>query len=336
MDLRTPFGRFWRFGLSLIGACATAASACHSSPTAPGSLASALSFSSSPIDAAVIEFVTPLGHLNPPDHTFPTDHIYFYHHLNHPTAPAYAVVAPAGGTVTSILQHGDQKVSVEVTSSQTYYLDHVVLDGTIQQGAKITAGQRLGMTSSAAYALDFGLVNTAVTLGFINPARYATDSVHADMPLKYFAEPLKTTLYGLVQRIGADKDGQVCFDHTGTLAGNWFLDSLPVAQSAAYGAGPMQLAFVRDPADPTQLCISIGGTLAMTGVLNVAAGATDPALVTPASGVVAYPVAAPFFGGPSGVVLVQMNSGGSITVEAFPGATAGTVTFTTNARTYVR
>ena len=310
--------------------------ACGSSPTSPGSLASALSFSVSPIDAPVIESVTPLGNLNPPDHTFPTDHIYFYHHLSHPTAPAYAVVAPAAGTVTSIVQHNDQKLYVQVTSSLTYYLDHVVLDAAIKQNTKVTAGQRLGVTSSGAFGIDLGVVNTGVTLGFINPARYATDSVHADAPLKYFAEPLKTTLYGFVQRVGADKDGQVCFDLAGTLAGNWFLDSLAVSQSAVYTSGPMELAFVRDVNDPSQLRISIGGTLAMTGALNVAAGAPDPASVTPASGVVAFPVTSSVFGAPSGVILVQMTSGNTITVEAFPGGTAGNVSFTASARTYVR
>jgi hypothetical protein len=313
-----------------------AATACGSSPTSPGGLATSLSFSVSPIDTSVIEFITPLGNLNPPDHTFPTDHIYFYHHLNHQTAPAYVVVAPAAGTVTSIVQHGDQKVNVQVTSSQTYYLDHVVLDGTIQQNTKVTAGQRLGVTSSGAYGLDLGLVSQNVTLGFINPARYSGDSVHAGAPLKYFAEPLKSTLYGLVSRVGADKDGQVCFDQAGTLAGNWFLESLPVSQSAVFTSGPMELAFVRDVTDPSQFRISIGGTLAMTGVLNVAAGAPDPASVTPATGAVAYAVTPGAFGAPSGVILVQMTAASSIRIEAFPGGTSGAVSFTSNTRTYVR
>lgn len=35
-------------------------------------------FSISPIDPSSLEVIEPLGHLNPPGHNFPTDHIYFY------------------------------------------------------------------------------------------------------------------------------------------------------------------------------------------------------------------------------------------------------------------
>ena len=59
-------------------------------------------FRASPIDPGTIEFIAALGNLNPPGHTLPTDHIYFYHRLNNQSAPPRTVVAPADGTVQTI------------------------------------------------------------------------------------------------------------------------------------------------------------------------------------------------------------------------------------------
>ena len=46
--------------------------------TGPGECGSTLVFSVSPLDIENITGIVPLGNLNPPSHTFPTDHIYFY------------------------------------------------------------------------------------------------------------------------------------------------------------------------------------------------------------------------------------------------------------------
>src|SRR5262245_1597388 len=205
-----------------------------SGPSGSGTAAT-LAFTVSPIPVSAIEFVTALGQINPPDHTLPTDHIYFYHRLNHPNAPQYEVVAPAGGTVATVLKGNDDKVYISVTSSHTYYLGHVTLDSGIRDGVKVQAGQRLGVTSNLSYGLDLGLLNQSFTQGFINPARYNNDSLHADAPLKYFDEPLRSTLYGMVTRTGGDKDGEINFDRAGRLAGGWFLDGLPVQTSTNFG-----------------------------------------------------------------------------------------------------
>jgi len=294
-----------------------------------------LMFTVSPIAVSAIEFVTPLGGLNPPGHTLPTDHIYFYHRLYNPGAPAYEVVAPAGGTVTALIQHGDSKVYVAVTATETYYLDHVILDPNIRQGVTVTAGQRLGVTSTASYGIDLGLVNTAVTQGFIVPARYSNDSLHADAPLKYFEEPLRATLYGLVTRSGADKDGRIDFDQPGRLSGNWFLDSLPISESSVLAAGTMQLAFVRDSREPDERRICIGGTLSMAGIYGVAPDDPDPADVSAASGRVEYHLIPQGISDP-GILLVQVIGADAIRVETFPGGTPGSVAFTSAVRTYRR
>ncbi|HXT69146.1 MAG TPA: hypothetical protein VN700_05305 [Vicinamibacterales bacterium] len=324
----------------LLTAVAVLVSGCSKpgSPSGPSGqgTSSTLAFTASPITTSAIEFVTALGQVNPPDHTLPTDHIYFYHRLNHPNAPVYDVVAPAGGTVSAILKGNDDKIYVSVTSSQTYYLGHVILDSSIRQGTQVAAGQRLGVTSTLSYGLDLGLVNRSVTQGFINAARYNDDSLHADAPLKYFDEPLRSTLYGLVTRTGPDKDGEINFDRAGRLSGNWFLDGLPVSSSTTFGSGPMQISFARDARTPANIIVAIGGTLSMTGMFGLGAGSPDPADVSAASGLVELPLIAQAFGAASGVMLVQFIDANTVRIETFPGATSGTAGFTGAAKIYRR
>jgi hypothetical protein len=107
--------------------CAVATIACggdkSSSPstlpsTVPSSSSATFAFRASPIALSAIEFIAPLGNLNPPDHTLPTDHIYLYHRLNNQAAPPRTVVAPADGTVQTIINHNsDVKLLIKGASS---------------------------------------------------------------------------------------------------------------------------------------------------------------------------------------------------------------------------
>src|SRR5262250_950870 len=75
--------------------CADGAVRSSSAPTSPSAnLPGSLVFSQSPLDPSVISSITPLGNLNPPGHTLPTNHIYFFH-----GTPGLPVAAPAGGVV---------------------------------------------------------------------------------------------------------------------------------------------------------------------------------------------------------------------------------------------
>jgi hypothetical protein len=109
-----------------------------------------------------------------------------------------------------------------------------------------------------------------------------------------------------------------------------------VSESAVVSAGPMQAAFVRDVNDPSQIRVSIGGTLALSGLFGVAAGSPEPESITPASGAVAYALTSAAFGFPGGVLRVQMTGTDAIRMEAFPGAVADPGGFTAAARVYVR
>jgi hypothetical protein len=294
------------------------------SPTEGSSLPPTFAFTRSPIDVAAIEYVTPLGNLNPPGHTLPTDHIYFYRHLFHRTAPAFDVIAPADGDVAAILRGGDDAIYVRASSRHMYYLGHVVLDAGIAQGQHITAGQRLGTTSSLSFGLDLGLIDNGVTQGFLAPARYSDNSLHAAAPLPFFTESLRAELYALVNTHG-DRDGRINYDVAGTLSGNWFHESLSAAESAGPSGWSRHLAFVRDPVDNDQVRVAIGGVIAPAGVYAIAPGDPDPAGVTVSGGTVAFHLTSTQFGGPSGTMTVTWIDAARIRL-----------TFDGNAHSYVR
>jgi hypothetical protein len=156
--------------------------------------------------------------------------------------------------------------------------------------------------------------------------------------LKYFADSLRSDLYAKVARTGGDKDGQINFDQSGRLAGNWFTTDLqPVSATENVGNGPKHLAFVRDVNEPSRVRISIGGTLSISGAFYVQAGAMDPAEVSQASGKVAYQLfVVPQAQAPAGVMIAQMTADDRIRVETLPAGTPLTADFTSAAVTYVR
>jgi hypothetical protein len=235
----------------------------------------------------------------------------------------------------------EAKIGIVVGSS-TYYLDHVQLDGSITEGTMLTAGQRIGQSGSLTYGIDLGVFSSLKKNFFINPARYPPESVNGDAPLKYFEEPLRSRLYALVYTASGDRDGRFDYDVSGYLAGNWFLEGLPVEQSGNFTAWPQHLAFVYDNYDPSSIRVSIGGTLGMVGAYAVQAGAPDPRTVSAATGKVAYqltigvPPGATPDPAKKGLLIVQMLDASRIRVEVFSGSQAADADFTSAARIYVR
>lgn len=191
--------------------------ACGGSGSLAGPTSGAtLTFTAPPIDLSTIQQIVPLGNLNPPDHTLPTDHIYVNNRAFGGPQPApQPVFAPGDGTVQFILRNGaESKIGVQ-TGPFIYYLDHVQLNASIRDGLSLTGGQQIGTTGTSARGIDLGVINNILTLAFANPARYPAESLHGDAPLKYFGEPLRSQMYAKVNRIGADKDGQFQFDIDG-------------------------------------------------------------------------------------------------------------------------
>jgi hypothetical protein len=334
--------RKWQFALGVIvfaaacgGSSSTAPSS--SSTTSPGSgvgyPAGTLVLKNSLVDASALLWITPLGNLNPPSHPLPTDHIYFYFtdpdHGGSPTTARVPFYAPGDGTVTWMLGGTGQesKIIVRQTSTYSYYLDHLMLASGISVGTHLTAGQQVGTTGNA-YAVDLGVINDGLTIGFVNPSRYTDgEMLHADAPLKYYTEPLRSQLYAKVQRLGPEKDGTIDYDKAGTLAGNWYSQS-----------GNLPISFCFDTYDPTLPLISVGaGTIQR--VFSIGPGQPLPRDITMASGRVLYTLYSAHtgpnqsVGGPPYYMLVQMIDDTHIKEEVF--ATRPT-DFTASALTFLR
>jgi hypothetical protein len=308
-----------------------------STPTNPGAgfPAATLSLTASPIAQSAIRWITPLGNLNPPDHTLPTDHIYFYfanpNGGESPQVQRTPFFAPGDGTATFIIGGGagqETKVIFRQTATFSYYLDHIILDAAMKVGDKVTAGQRLGTTGNA-YAVDLGVINDAITVPFLVPARYNSgDSLHADAPLKYFSEPIRSQLYARVERLGADLDGTINYDIAGRLSGNWF--------ATVNTALPFSFAY--DTYDPSRVLLSIGsGTL--QGVWSIAPTDPAPRDVSVASGKVLYTVRHtqsgphPALDGTPVYFLIQMTDDTHMRSEL---STVPISDFTSAVRTWVR
>lgn len=269
-------------------------------------------FTHAPLAMPDIDHVIALGNLNPPDHSTPTDHVYLM--LRNPKEPA-PVFAPIGGEVAWIWRQPphDPKVTVRVTPTLSYYFGHIFPRDEIKQGARVVAGQILGVTTGNSAALDLGVVDESVTLPFANPARYSADTLHCAAPLAMFAEPLRSALYAKVKREGPDKDGRIDQDVPGRLAGNWFREGLAPKDSAGPGGWTKSMSFARDVRDPHEVRLAVGGELALAGLFAVEG--PDPADVSKASGRVTYKLTN-LRDGPGGTLLVEMLDDRRLRAEA--------------------
>ncbi len=291
--------------------------------------------------------LTALGSLNPPGHVLPTDHVYSYAGdlTTYPQStvgtPARNVYMPATGALFLKLQPSgtDWKLMFRVTDNFYFYLDHVTPSINPNVGDIIQAGTLIG-TSAPGMTLDLGAFDQSVTHdGFLTPARYPFQTLHYVSPWKYFAAALQPAIYAQVYRApnATDKDGKVDLSVAGELVGDWFLQGMPADSSYdAYGWA-RTVAFVYDYYDPSQVRISIGGTIGAANVWAVDPSTPRPETVTMASGLVIYPLINEFDGGPPvGRLLVQMTSASQITIELFMGSAANQTQFDGGAYTFVR
>jgi len=327
----------------LIALSAPACGGASTSPTSAADLPGPLSFTVSPIDPSVIQYIVPLGNMGPWAHTFPTDHAYVYHHIGSVSFAPVTVVAPAAGTINNTYPgtNGESKIWVKVNGRYSYYFDHVQMAPGLGIGSKIEAGAAVGL--SAGIAFDFAVTDQSTTQAFITPARYGIDTIYAQSPFPFFTEPIRSTLYAKVQRSGPDLDGKINFDIAGTLSGNWFDDSLPIAGSTSndISIGQRQIAFARDVRFPDRQRVSVGG-FGMTNLYGVSPAAPDFSTITPGSGLVAYRLlntGEP--GGPPGIdqiglLLVQLVDAGHLRVEVVNDHASATAAFSGQARTYIR
>lgn len=309
--------------------------------------------SASPLALEQLITATPLGSLNPPGHTTPTDHVYLHFvdayggQQQTRDCSARPVFAPGAGVVMFILQtetQGDTKVMVQMTKTFYYYLDHVLPLAALQLGTRVAAGQQIATTTGRCPSIDLGVIDTQQTQpGLLNLARYGELGAHAASPYRYFSEPLRTQIYAkvrLFEGVPADKDGRIGWGVAGKLAGDWFHASLPTTASAAGPEGwPKTVSFAYDWYSGAPR-LAIGGTIATPGTLAIDAArgeaGRDPALVGPEQGLLVYRGS-----GRTGLIgdgwaLVQMVDATRLRIEFVPGNGVKPTAFTAAAQEYLR
>ncbi|MBD3190802.1 MAG: hypothetical protein GF308_09170 [Candidatus Heimdallarchaeota archaeon] len=189
-------------------------------------------FTSYPVEMDKLKSITPLGNLNPPGHTFPTDHMYF--NVDSTLNPeGFEVYAPGNMTLTSISkveydppQGGiveDFTINFAVCSHLSGRFGHInnlstsILDSIDEFGEeygdevwewdvagrhyiaynkevnlKVHSGFLLGR-SGLAGGYDFWLKDDRVVLDWVNND-WTKEFQHTVCPLVYFIDPLKTVL----------------------------------------------------------------------------------------------------------------------------------------------
>ena len=221
-----------------------------------------------------------------------------------------------------------------------FYFGHIHPIAGVAVGNVYHAGDQIGNTGPGV-TLDLGAFDMSTTLpGFANPARYGAETLHCVVPWEYFVEPIKSRIYARLRwsHSAPSMDARIDFDVPGTLAGNWYDQSLPINDQTESPTGwPLTLAFVRDYFDPSLVRISIGGTVATPGVWTIPSDAPRPESVSVSNGLVRYSLR--YTGSTdiqSGLMLVQMLDDHTIKVEVFSGDQANATAFDGNARTYLR
>jgi hypothetical protein len=263
----------------------------------------------SPVDLAQVTGVVPLGNLNPPGHTFPSPHLYFYLKRTNPSDPldssfpsvSTTLYAPGNIRIHQVRRSeystgplpadhwSDYSIDYTVCRELTGYFHHVTtlspefetLVGPIGSGEcetystggvtvtqcrkdvslGVTSGFPLGTAGGTlrANALDVGMRDQRVTLGFISPAKYP-DRVHTVCAADYMEPVLKAAVEsklgnfsGTVPRTVPPVCGEVMYDIAGTASGDWF------AVGASTDQEDPHLALVPDNVNPNTLTFS-GGT----------------------------------------------------------------------------
>ena len=167
-------------------------------------------FSVSPVAAADFTGISPLGNLNPPSHTFPTDHVYFEIRRGGDATASVPVVSPGHVWITRISRTeytnvpdhlNDYKIYFQPCKSVRGYFDHVrtlsprVLSslGSISKNAcedypvgtgrakqcskkvwiEVEAGEAIGTAGDGLRSLDVGIQDARVApIAWANPAHH--------------------------------------------------------------------------------------------------------------------------------------------------------------------
>jgi hypothetical protein len=222
-------------------------------------------FSVPPFNQEDYSYIEPLGHLNPSGHhILPSEWLSVNVHRNGYNAIETNVYAPADITIYNIkhfrfynnsgiftYEYYDLEFS-PCKEIRAWYGDLMPSDNlnkliassdcakglspsnsdmcTYPVNISIKAGDILGTAggSTGAAGMIFGVYDSRVNITeFANPARYRPDHLHTACPMKYFAEPAKSMMYGFFGWNGEKRTvepicGVIMQDVPGTAQGSWF------------------------------------------------------------------------------------------------------------------
>ena len=229
------------------------------------------------VDLDEIREITPLGNLNPPEHTLPTEHTYV-----HLESTGVELRAPADIRVTSISYTGyvqedrrDYAIDYELCDDVVGYFlhiktitpeleelledceKHVYGDGKYENcwaraDLNLKAGDKIGTVGNDRQGnFDVGAADFRITLDYANPSRYEHRSPSIVCAYDYYDDENKEAFYSKLDRNLTPLCGEVNQDIPGTLQGNWY-----------YGGGKEwneHLTFGHNVHDPRISEISVGG-----------------------------------------------------------------------------
>jgi len=329
----------------------------------------------SPMALSDIREISPLGNLNPPGHTFPTDHMYFYANVG----PAVPVTSPGAIRITQAMiqkrtdggqaELDDYGLDFYSCTSHHFYFAHIAalsaslatqlgaLDGscnpsymtggfTYQQCRKnvsvdVLPGASIGTAGGPTEgALDLGLIdNGSPPLAFVDPGRVNPNTRYAACPIDDFVADVRDSL-----RVRLAVNGNV--RTIAPVCGTVMQDEPNTAQGRWYfdatSGDDHHLALVHENWDPTIGAFSIGTSLpgtTATGLMFTPAATgrvdRDFNLVTADGKIYCYEPT-----NSAGHLFTQLVSNTQVKVEFFSvGATCGDSTtwaFTANAATFNR
>ena len=235
------------------------------------------------VDVDEINSITPLGNLNPPEHTTPTNHMYI-----DVGAGGATLKAPGDIVLTSIsssynAQRGTTDYSIDFSLCKDLhgYFLHIKtlvpeLEGLLSEkncevygdGGKfkncwsriekdLKAGDIIGTVGNSQQGnFDFGTYDLRERGNFVNPDRYGDKTPYIVCPLDYYAGVVKDQLKNKLERSTDPICGQIDYDIPGTLQGNWFFGD---AREDTPGDWDKNLVFAYSNYDPSVAVISIGG-----------------------------------------------------------------------------
>ncbi len=251
------------------------------------------SFAVLPVDLTYITGLVPLGNLNPPGHTFPTDHMYFYF-SNQVTS--FDLKSPGNLHVIQLVSQRmnpnqlDEKKdytiilgsgSTRIRFAHVTQLQGKLLDAASSFSASVCETTTIGGKQYEKCTLNVDVnVSAGELIGTIYtnvPGQFGFDlGIYVDnipvCPLDYFDSASRLQLIsklgspdGLVKRTAEPLCGEVNQDILGTLQGNWIQNGYDFYKESN------NISFAKDAVEPNRLFLSIGdaGVLVPSGLYEV-------------------------------------------------------------------